>query len=280
MKHLYSLALALLFVAGASQAQQIPNGSFEVWEGGNPTGWITTNFPPVVYPITQSSTAVDGQSSLHGEVLDLGGFGVPAMAATGRMLTTETFELGFPFTSRPDALNGFVSAELNGTDTLNLIAVFRSGGDSIGVAFHRVGADQANLTSFSAPVYWLDGRTPDTAYVMIIIDGEPAPTAGSSFNVDGLTFGPAASVQGPKEAESLIALRTSEGYEFQITNSQPQSTLLEIVDIHGRTVEVIHNDVTSSTRIRWTASHLSNGMYIARLSTPGSSTQKKIILKH
>jgi len=277
MKALYCIALALLF-GSTSVSAQIPNGSFETWTDGNPDGWVTTNFVGVATPITQSSTAADGQSSLRGEVLGVGPVAIPPLAGTGRMTSQEDALLGFPYTGRPQALNGYISTNLSGLDTANIIVAFRSGGDSIGVGFFRTGNDIANLTAFSAPIYWLDSRTPDTAYVLILIDGEPMATVGSTFLVDGLTFGPAASVQGPKEAESLIALRTSEGYEFQITNSQPQSTLLEIVDIHGRTAEVIHNDVTSSTRIRWMGSHLSNGMYIARLSTPGSSTQKKIIL--
>src|SRR5687767_12655965 len=120
MKARYFLVLLFLFFASSVSAQQqIPNGSFETWNTeGNPEGWITTNFPGVATPITRSNTAAEGSHSLRGEVGNIFGQPIPAMAGTGRMLTAETFELGFPFTGRPDGFNGYVTTDLNGTDTL------------------------------------------------------------------------------------------------------------------------------------------------------------------
>jgi hypothetical protein len=283
MKARYFLLMFFIAASGfnvlsVNAQQQIPNGSFETWNAeGNPDGWITTNFPGVATPITKSSTAMDGSSSLRGEVGTIFGQPIPAMAGTGRMLTAETFELGFPFTSRPQAFNGFVTTDLMPNDTLNLIAVFRSGGDSIGVAYHRVGVDQGFI-GFSAPVHWLDNRTPDTAYVMIIVDGEPTPTPGSIFIVDGLSFGAAASVSASSEDGGLIVKNILGGFELEIAQVGSGPSTLEIIDLHGRTVETLLNGSTTPARVRWYGAGHSNGLYIARLTNSDGTSYHKLML--
>jgi hypothetical protein len=278
MKHLYSIILAVLLLTSTATAQ-IPNGSFENWNtDGNPDGWITTNFVGVATPITKSSTAADGQFSLRGEVLSIFGQPLPAMAGTGRMVSESEFILGFPYTNRPAAMNGFFSTQLSALDTLNVIVVFRSGGDSIGVGFFRTGNDVASLTAFSAPIYWIDSRTPDTAYVMIIVDGEPQPTLGTNFLVDGLSFGPAASVAETGRIGGVEVTAIRGGYELALYLPSLESAKLEIVDVQGRTVETLLNGPAQHERIRWYGDGLANGMYVARLTTSRGVQHQKLLL--
>ena len=277
MKTVYYFCLAFLLGVPVASAQ-IPNASFETWIAGEPEGWVTTNFVGIDSPVTQSSTAIDGQSSLRGEVLSIFGQPLPPMAATGRMTSPDNVILGFPYTGRPDALNGYLSTSLSGLDTANIIAVFRSGGDSIGVGFFRTGNDIANLTAFSAPIYWFDNRTPDTAYVLMVIDGEPVPTAGSSFIVDALSFGSALGVDKDVTSDALRAISIPGGYEFRIANTEAVPTKLDIIDMHGRVAETLCDEIAHQTRIRWYGGSLSNGIYIARLTSANSFVHRKVVL--
>jgi len=71
----FLFALALSFPALTKA--QIPNAGFETWAGGEPVGWVTTNYPGYWVPVTQTANVYSGYSALQGTVIDYYGYLYP-----------------------------------------------------------------------------------------------------------------------------------------------------------------------------------------------------------
>jgi hypothetical protein len=90
---------------------QILNGGFENWVSGEPLNWFTNNSQELsAYPITQSSFAHGGTSSLKGEVIgiDINGQTVPYPPY---LLAGDTSGNYFPYTSKPEVIKGYYHFE-------------------------------------------------------------------------------------------------------------------------------------------------------------------------
>ena len=60
------ISICFLWNAGLAQ---IPNAGFENWTGIDPTGWATSNAPPVYTNVTQSTVAHGGSLAVRGDVV-------------------------------------------------------------------------------------------------------------------------------------------------------------------------------------------------------------------
>jgi len=189
MKTLIRL-IKLLFVTSvlvtALQAQ-IPNPGFEDWTSGNPDGWLTTNFPPLIVNVTQSNDAHSGNWAVRGEVIDLM-FPIPPLLNTGSLTSP-----GFPISEKITGISGFykfspvggdnflVAAEV-GIATASDTTIIGSGAISIGDAVSQ-------YESFSFDIIYFQQDDPNWANITIsIIDtsGTTSGHIGSTMWVDDL----------------------------------------------------------------------------------------------
>jgi hypothetical protein len=79
--HLSKLIFLTSILVTTLQAQ-IPNHGFEDWTGGDPDGWLTTNFPPLIVNVTQTNNSHTGNWAVRGEVIDVM-FPIPPFLNTG-----------------------------------------------------------------------------------------------------------------------------------------------------------------------------------------------------
>ena len=88
------LLLLTSILVTALQAQ-IPNSGFEDWTDGEPNGWYTSNFPPLIVNVTQTNISHTGNWAAKGEVIDVMTFPMPPLLGTGSLTSP-----GFPVESR------------------------------------------------------------------------------------------------------------------------------------------------------------------------------------
>src|ERR1035437_7484653 len=73
MKRLFLLSMFALLFPVTLLSQNVLNGGFESWTSGNPSNWYADNLPTVFTPVTQSTTAHSGSSSVMGTVISYAG---------------------------------------------------------------------------------------------------------------------------------------------------------------------------------------------------------------
>jgi hypothetical protein len=280
---LISMCLAALSIASA----QIPNAGFESWTAlGAPTGWTTLNIPPLAVPITQSNDAHSGSSSMQGTVvLYLGAAAYPPMAW-----------FSFPISTASGALNGWYKFSPVGGDLIEAAVFFYKNGIAIAAGDLSWGTSASNYTQFSVPIS--ASPAPDSAWIEIVITPSPSSSdthVGSKFNIDDLSFGPAATGVQESNPASPAVFALSQNYpnpfnpSTKISYQLPIDGLvrLEVYDIMGRTLTTLVNEEKPAGQFTATfdASNFTSGIYFYRLNVIArngksfSQTNKMILMK-
>jgi hypothetical protein len=278
---LISVCLVLVSVSSA----QIPNAGFETWSiAGAPTSWTTFNAPPLAVPITQSSDAHSGSSSMQGTVVSyLGGVPYPPLAWCG-----------FPLTSASSALNGWYKFSPVGGDSIEIFVVLFKSGGVIASGELSSGTSASSYTQFSVPIS--QSAAPDSAWIEILISSSSGTAhIGSKFNIDDLSFGPA--ITGVQESNptspGVFALTQNYPNPFnpstKISYQLPTEGLvrLEVYDIMGRTLSLLVNEEKPAGQFTATfdGSKFTSGIYFYRLNVIArdgksfSQTNKMILVK-
>ncbi len=272
-----SLLLASGFLVCRGVAQDaVPNGGFELWASGNPTGWTTDNAPGGIYtPITQSATAHSGSSALQGAVITYMTIVVPPLA-----------EIGFSVSHRDASLTGYYQYSPQSGDELTIGVAMALGGTAIGGGSFITTSSVSSYTPFSIPISYYPGHTsnPDSAYIVLVISNPSGGSAhvGSTLLLDDLTF---SGING-------VAEQSREPLEFALDQNYPNpfnpSTLIKYsvaTDVHvtlavfnilGERVATLvdGNMPAGSHSVNFDASRLPSGMYVYRLSA-GDFVQTK-----
>ncbi len=275
MKTLYCLAILLLLGTTNSNAQ-IPNASFEQWDtDGNPVGWTTSNIPEFISTVMQSSVSVQGASSARGVVVDGGGQNYPPV-----LISTSPDGYGFPISTRPAALTGFLATTLEPNDGVYMTVSINVGTEPIGVGALIVTNSNTSLSSFTIPIQYISNVMPDSAIIVVQIATSSAdlPKVGSSFTIDALAFADAATVEERVTSSELRVTNSSDGYEITCENPTVANTKLDVLDVHGRSAGSLYDGTTDRISVRWNGHNLANGMYILRLTANGAVQYRKIVL--
>ena len=216
MRTLRQLSLLTLLTASVAHAQ-IPNGGFENWTDfgtyEDPVGWtslnaLTTTFGGVL-SCEQATPAAEGSYGVTVTTRNILGFGLfPGLLLTG---DAEASADGFPYTARPQALNGMWKAAIaSGDDGAVVVTLTRWNSalgerEEIGAGIVTVTGTVNAWTSFSAEIQYGSTEDPDTASIAILssagLSGEAA--AGSALSVDDLSFGSATTV--PETVEGVLS---------------------------------------------------------------------------
>ena len=260
----------------------IPNGDFEGWEAGLPTGWGGLNIPGYE-TFTQSEDAKSGSLALQGVTL-------PAIFGEGTMPCIlvsanpdpndpESFIPGFAYSGRPASMTGYIKTDLKPNDTVTIVAAFMRGEDSVGGGLIQIAQNHSGWTKFTVPFQYYNDVLPDTAAVAILMGSENA-APGSKFWIDDLSFSQeVADVEYENRAASLEVTYGGNRYiTATFHNREAMQTTLEVVDVNGRTVEVLHNGLAGSASARWSTERVPSGVYLVKLTRPTGIVTKKVFV--
>lgn len=276
---LISLCLAVLSVSNA----QVPNAGFENWTAGVPVSWTTDNAAPVVTPITQSSDAHSGTSSMQGTVVS-STIVYPPVAFTG-----------FGISAHYGSLTGYYKFSPTGGDSLEIVVVLYKSGSGIASGLFSTGASASSYTQFTLPIVYFSPNVPDSAWITIEIASPSGTThVGSTFKIDDIAFGPVTDVQEPFSVRPAVFV-LSQNYpnpfnpSTMITYQIPTDGMvrLEIYDIMGRTLTTLVNEGKSAGKftVPFDGSKFTSGIYFYRINVRArdgkffSQTNKMILMK-
>jgi hypothetical protein len=275
----FLFALALSFPALTKA--QIPNAGFETWAGGEPVGWVTTNYPGYWVPVTQTANVYSGYSALQGTVIDYYGYLYPPFIYSG-----------FAASQRYATFSGWYTFAPVGGDSLYAwLAMFKSH-SPIGYAVFSNKTTMGGYTQFTATVNYVLGGAPDSCAIWIGIAGSGANKgtvhAGSIFAIDDLSLsGTATAVT--QQSTQPVAFALNQNFpnpfnpstliRYQLAGAG--SVKLTVYDILGREVATLVDGMQQqgAHEARFDAGGLSSGVYLYRLQTSGFVQQRKMVLQ-
>ncbi|MFC2093995.1 T9SS type A sorting domain-containing protein [Bacteroidota bacterium] len=169
---------------------QIPNPGFEDWTGGEPNGWYTGNFPPLIVNVTQTNISHTGNWAAKGEVIDVMTIPIPPLLGTGSLTSP-----GFPVNQRFNRIKGYYQFSPVGGDHFLVVAqmslVTTSDTVIIGTGGISIGDAVSQYESFEFYIdYYLDS-IPNWANIAITITDPSGTTPGhigSTMLVDDFDF--------------------------------------------------------------------------------------------
>jgi hypothetical protein len=265
------IALSLAF-ATTVQAQNIPNGGFENWtsQGSylDPDGWLTCNM--VSWSLANMLTCEQGSPGVVGAYF----VKVSDRFLTGAGMQQGSITVGvpgsfpaFPFTGRPDALNGFwqYHPQNGGSDGVVNAALTRWNSvthqrEYIANAPIHATAEIDGWAAFSSPFLYYSDEYPDSAIVSISATNASAGD-GTSIWVDELSFG---NVQGVEETSAPVLFTLWPSPATDRLHIDASSAIAEVVvrDVRGR---VMGQAGFSSTTATLEVGDLPTGIYLAQV---------------
>ena len=278
------LAAAALLLGIQEARAQIPNGNFEAWSReGEPVDWLTNNAPPNIF-ISQSATAHSGTSAAQGTVVDFGGFPL------GPILVSGAEGVGFPISTRPEALRGFYSLNSVGGDVLYIVVLLSKEGNYIGGGAVEQPASGA-YTEFVANMVYSAPDVPDTAYIQVVLANAGGLVhPGSVFHLDDFAWGAAVTDVRQSPATLPTEFRLEQNYPNPfnpvtvVRYEVPEATDLKLAvyDLLGREVAVLANErqAPGSYEVPFDGSRLASGIYLYSLHAGNFvQTRRMILLK-
>jgi hypothetical protein len=254
MKKHFTLLLFMLAGITALHAQ-IPNASFENWTTtgsySTPDGWDNFNSLTStmgVYTCEKGTNAPPhGGAYLKLTTRTVGTKVVPGLALSGKYDAVNLEpESGFPFTGRPAAITGKWQYMGNGSNIAR-IAVYLTKWNAatkttevIGKVEHDLPGMVMSWTSFSIPITYTSGATPDSAIIGITSSNKNA-TDGSYLYVDSLNFfGTVVGVQEMKASKYDLKLSpnpATENVSIDFGTTATNGVKLWVMDVYGRVVK-------------------------------------------
>lgn len=289
MKKQTILAIALMFTAVISNAQTVPNGSFEAWSNPNgylvPNDWETLNdmtSAAGVYTATRGGTSSDYYLKLTSQ--NVPGMGVmPGIAVSGMLdMGNLTALSGFPFAYRPVAFTGKWQYMGNSGNDIGYVKVFLTKWnstmnmrDTIGYVSQDLNGMVMSWSNFTLPFTYNSTDIPDSCIIALSASG-PNPEAGSYLYVDNLSFsGIIAGVENTEITGTFRIFPNPANHEIQIDLSGLKSTAqqFEITDLTGRVIVTKQSNGSLLQTI--SISELPAGNYLLKITTAkGIVTQK------
>lgn len=289
MKKQTILAIALTFTAVISNAQTVPNGSFEAWSNPNgylvPNDWETLNdmtSAAGVYTATRGGTSSDYYLKLTSQ--NVTGMGVmPGIAVSGMLdMGNLTALSGFPFAYRPVAFTGKWQYMGNSGNDIGYVKVFLTKWnstmnmrDTIGYVSQDLNGMVMSWSNFTLPFTYNSTDIPDSCIIALSASG-PNPEAGSYLYVDNLSFsGITTGVENTEITGTFRIFPNPANHEIQIDLSGLKSTAqqFEITDLTGRVIVTKQSNGSLLQTI--SISELPAGNYLLKITTAkGIVTQK------
>jgi len=287
MKKIYLLFMFAALLPFTLFAQVVPNGGFETWTNGNPDNWFIDNAPTIATPVTQSTTAHSGSSSLKGTVVTyLGGI-------LGPLVEAGASAAGFTVAQRYKTVTGYYQfSPVSGDRFLGDFVLYK-GSSPIASGTFDLSAASSSWTQFSIDFSYFTNDIPDNCKIIFAIDG---PTSGSDYHassyflLDDLNLtGTATSVNDKNIIPAKFSLEQNYPNPFNPTTkiqyNLPQNSFvnLKVYNTIGKEVASLVNSVVpaGSHEVVFNASGLNSGIYFYTLKTGNNfvQTRKMILMK-
>lgn len=282
MKSLFGAAA--LVVCTTMSFSQIPNAGFEIWSGGNPDGWATSNVVDVATPVTQSVTARSGSSAARGEVVAF-----PDIGAIQPLLQSGVDATGFQVSQRHATLSGYYQFSPQSGDQFTVNCGMYKGQSAVGIGAAAITAAAGTYTQFDVMIEYFTDDVPDTCIIQFMIIG---PTGadyhlGSWVLIDDLSFSGTVTGIGQGNSQPIqFALAQNFPNPFNPSTkisfdlSEPGITTLVVYDLLGRQVATLASGFLSAgthSRIL-NAEHLPSGVYVYQLRSGSFQATKRLVV--
>jgi hypothetical protein len=287
MKRVLQLIVFALAIQITMSAQVIPNGSFEEWESNSfgildPVDWIA----PLNLLGIESVSRVEGYNG--GYAAKLNALEVPGSGVATPILSC--FE--FPVTEKYATLTGKLKCNLEGNDTLFIVANFYviDGEDEIdvGVGFGIFTQNYTEFTNFDINILYFEEMVPEYGLILITAGQleEEEATLGTSIVIDELDLAGSASVSEISPVFGAIGNVYPNPASGQINIpfelKEPENISITITDLTGRIVYQKMNTYFAQgvNEVNVDISNLSPGTYFySVIPSDGRSIIKKFIVR-
>jgi hypothetical protein len=256
---------------------QIPNASFETWNGGNPTQWTTGN-SIAAGSATQSSDAYSGNYAVSlNSISGIGGFVETGDGVDGYFLNS----------GNPVALNGwYILNSVGGDEFVVLLSTKCPTVSSNGSTNSKYLTSTAVYKEFFACITYNNSCTADSASILLSLtnpSGDGSTHSGSYVIIDDLSWG--ACTTGVDDIKNTVDLEPSYpnpasdvcNIIYSIPNTATVS--VSLYDVSGRKVMDILNNANQTTgryKIPLDVRTLANGVYIYTITVDGVPYSQKL----
>lgn len=286
MISLYRTLVFLFFLLISSIGySQILNSGFEQWPGGNPSGWLTTNFFGIGTPVTPISPGHTGEAALKGEVITIftGDTLVP-------LIISGQLGEGFTVSERFGALTGYYKFSPVGSDNFGIIILMYNNDNVVGSGALFIADATAAFTQFTVPIDYFASDIPDKCIIQITVDEPQAglPHPGSYYIIDDLAFSAATAIEDnlvsgiPSDFELLQNYPNPFNPVTHIQYAIPQEGLvqLQVYNSLGQKVaDLVNGYQTAGYHVaEFQAGSLPSGIYYYRITTESYQKSMKMML--
>ncbi|MBZ0201021.1 MAG: T9SS type A sorting domain-containing protein [Ignavibacteriaceae bacterium] len=298
MKNTNYISIFLLIIfSSLIYSQEIPNASFENWNGNNLDGWHIVN-TQLYINVSQSSIAHSGSSSLRGEIIEFSFPPAPPVPAIPFLYPGTAVNPSFPVSQNYAALNGYYQFY---PSTPNLLLgphfvitlIDAQGGTVAQTETWLLSETISTWQSFTIPIDYSVGNSGEATHAQLEIqigelEEDDIPAAyGTYFLLDDLSFTGIAGITKEDDIKvSEFSLKQNYPNPFnpttQINFSIPktENVKLDVYNLLGQKVASLVNDNLSagSYTTDWNAENLSSGTYIYKMTAGNIVQSKKMVL--
>lgn len=285
MKKTFTLIAALVFFWSA-QAQQIQNGGFENWTGGNPDNWynidaltaqfglttdlvqqVTTNVPVGTYcvKLLNDSVVIPGQGATV----------LPGILSAGPLSISQTEGIiwgKLPYAFRPDSLSFLFKYVPSGADTCAFSYSLTQNGAKVAgmdAGYFLLLPASPNFVRITIPWDYVNSNTPDSMTLVFISSLAESSQKGSTLWLEDVKIIGGGGSVGIEDLQLASTVKvfpnpTSDVVKVSVPDKFVGYTV-QIVDAQGRVVAVKPlTEQTTNVNIN----DLANGQYFTRIISP------------
>jgi len=271
MKKNYNFTFSLLLTLASTLVQaQVPNSDFEMWAGGNPDNWRTTNLPPLVTNITAVTPAQSGSFAAKGEVVDFSGSPYsPVLSSTDAAFN------GFPVSQSYDHFSFYYKMNITSTAVFEVtIALYDASNGYVGGYVRHYAAGTVN--TFTQENYTLDyiGTNPATCVIIFNIYDTVGsdPPIGNYFIVDNVALSGTVGINETTVGTPPVCVSPNPSRDLVAISLPGEATGkadISVYDLLGNNVKQFSAGITSLHLLdkKMSVADLPKGMYLLRINS-------------
>lgn len=188
---IFTIGLVLL-IGFNLNAQQLPNGDFEIWTHqtfNEPDTFLSSNIMWNVNNVTKVSDPYHNSFAAKLETVANGNGVAQGMLLIGTP-GNQTINGGLPYTGTPDSVSGYIHYDIQPNDAASFIVAFKKNGAMIGPpAVISFTGTQSSYVRFVIPTGLLSSNPPDSMVAIITCSNmDPPQIVGSTLTIDSISF--------------------------------------------------------------------------------------------
>ena len=263
------LTLLSLIAFGFTQAQNVPNGGFETWAAGDPTGWFTSNIPSSITNITQTTPSHGGTFAVKGEVVTS-----PLGPWAPFLMSTDMSGNGFAVTQAYSTLSFYYKTNLTGSDAFAVLVEMKDAGDnSVGIGGMVYTISVSSYTLASIPIYYTGTNPVECTIEFAVFDTSGGQgTLGNYFIVDDVGLSGLASVNENVSAISIANVYpnpANHSASVQYHLGSKSDVQIQVLNMLGKTVRemTLPEQSAGKHETDFDVSAFPAGFYLVRMKT-------------